>query len=196
MSAIHFAMGALVRWTAKAEAQPELLARRSLAAKVIASEGAFEIADRALQLHGGSGYIEDSGLSLLLRDARITRIFEGANDVLLTRSGALEMTSTDEGAAEHEPGASLARLVVAHKKNVAILRQARELHRIGWLWALAETNRAVEQRVDDEASFEARDLGAHWFAISARRGRLALAPLPDMGPIDAIARALSERLAS
>ena len=50
--------------------------------KVMASEGAWHIVDDAIQLHGGVGYIEETGLARLLRDCRITRIFEGANDVL------------------------------------------------------------------------------------------------------------------
>lgn len=70
----------------------------SAVAKVIASERAWEIADSALQLHGGAGYLEDTGVALILRDCRITRIFEGANDVLRYQS-ALELVTAreDEG---------------------------------------------------------------------------------------------------
>ena len=50
--------------------------------KVFNSEGAGQVADDALQLHGGAGYIEETGLARILRDGRITRIFEGANEVL------------------------------------------------------------------------------------------------------------------
>lgn len=90
MAALHYGMESLVRRAAGAQREPELLLHRSLAAKVFASDGDWEIVDLALQLHGGLGYIEESGLPLLLRDARVTRIFEGANDVLLTRLGTLE----------------------------------------------------------------------------------------------------------
>lgn len=38
--------------------------------------------DRAIQLHGGMGYMKECGLERVLRDLRIFRIFEGANDVL------------------------------------------------------------------------------------------------------------------
>ncbi len=91
-AALLFGMDALVRATAAAEHDWPRLARLSTSAKVFCSEGAFELADLAIQLHGGSGYIEDTGMALLMRDARVTRIFEGANDVLLTHAGLLELT--------------------------------------------------------------------------------------------------------
>lgn len=58
------------------------LALPSTVVKLLASEGAFRVVDRALQLFGGSGFIEDTGIARRLRDVRVTRIFEGANDVL------------------------------------------------------------------------------------------------------------------
>lgn len=61
--------------------------RASSAAKVFCSEGAFDICDRAVQLHGAMGYLEPTGVARMLRDCRVTRIFEGANDVLLVHLG-------------------------------------------------------------------------------------------------------------
>ncbi len=58
------------------------IALDSTVAKIIASEGSWNIIDRSLQLMGGMGYIEDAGMARRLRDVRVTRIFEGANDVL------------------------------------------------------------------------------------------------------------------
>jgi len=51
-------------------------------AKVLASENAWRLSDDAIQVHGGAGFIEDTGVPRILRDGRITRIFEGANEVL------------------------------------------------------------------------------------------------------------------
>lgn len=69
------------------------------ALKVLASEVAWQVADDAIQLHGGAGFIEDTGVALLLRDSRVTRIFEGANDVLRLRVGvaALDRRSRPAG---------------------------------------------------------------------------------------------------
>ncbi len=50
--------------------------------KILASEGASRVVDRSLQLMGGAGFLEDAGMARRLRDVRVTRIFEGANDVL------------------------------------------------------------------------------------------------------------------
>ncbi len=91
-AALSYAMSALVTRAATAEDDHPLLARLTTSAKVFCSENAWEIADLAVQLHGGSGYIEDTGVALLTRDARVTRIFEGANDVLLTHAGLMELT--------------------------------------------------------------------------------------------------------
>jgi alkylation response protein AidB-like acyl-CoA dehydrogenase len=54
----------------------------SLVAKIFSSESAWQVADDAVQLHGGSGFIEETGVARYLRDVRITRIFEGANELL------------------------------------------------------------------------------------------------------------------
>uniref|UniRef100_A0A915PXZ4 Very long-chain specific acyl-CoA dehydrogenase, mitochondrial n=1 Tax=Setaria digitata TaxID=48799 RepID=A0A915PXZ4_9BILA len=50
--------------------------------KIVASENAWVVCDRAIQLHGGMGYMKECGLERVMRDLRIFRIFEGANDVL------------------------------------------------------------------------------------------------------------------
>jgi 3-(methylthio)propanoyl-CoA dehydrogenase len=41
----------------------------------------FEIASTALQVHGGMGYIEETGVAQLLRDARIAMIYEGTSGI-------------------------------------------------------------------------------------------------------------------
>ncbi|MBL8957990.1 MAG: acyl-CoA dehydrogenase family protein [Myxococcaceae bacterium] len=96
--ALTFGMRALVEAAAVRQAELPALARLTTSAKVFCSEAAGWVTDLALQLHGGSGYIEDTGLAILVRDARVTRIFEGANDVLLTHAGqeALTHSTPDE----------------------------------------------------------------------------------------------------
>jgi alkylation response protein AidB-like acyl-CoA dehydrogenase len=54
----------------------------STAAKVFVSETAWHVVDSCLQLLGGLGYMEEANMARRLRDLRVTRIFEGANDVL------------------------------------------------------------------------------------------------------------------
>lgn len=56
---------------------------RSLAsmAKLFCSDTAMEVATQAVQLHGGAGYICDFPVERMMRDAKITQIYEGANEI-------------------------------------------------------------------------------------------------------------------
>ncbi|MCX7374450.1 MAG: acyl-CoA dehydrogenase family protein [Alphaproteobacteria bacterium] len=49
--------------------------------KLFASEMLGRVADRAVQLHGGAGYMRGMVVEQLFRDARLFRIFEGASDI-------------------------------------------------------------------------------------------------------------------
>ncbi|MCC6526717.1 MAG: acyl-CoA dehydrogenase family protein [Polyangiaceae bacterium] len=53
-------------------------------AKVFASEAAGRICDRALQVHGGYGYVRDYPVERHYRDVRVTRIYEGTSEVQRT----------------------------------------------------------------------------------------------------------------
>jgi hypothetical protein len=88
MAARTHAMEAMVASVGHAHAGGASIELDSTMAKVLCSEGAFEVCDRAVQLHGALGFLEQTGVPRILRDTRITRIFEGANDVLLLRIGA------------------------------------------------------------------------------------------------------------
>jgi butyryl-CoA dehydrogenase len=52
-------------------------------AKYVASEMAERVTSDAMQIHGGSGYTTDFAVERHWRDARLTRIFEGANEIQL-----------------------------------------------------------------------------------------------------------------
>ena len=101
MAARLFAMEALVDHVAGRD--HGALGSPSVVAKVFCSEGANEITDRALQLHGAMGVLEDVGIALLARDCRVTRIFEGANDVLLVHLGS-EVLARGEAPRWHTTG--------------------------------------------------------------------------------------------
>ncbi len=57
------------------------LSRDSAMAKLFASDVAFKICDQALQIHGGYGYMKDYPIEKYLRDAKITQIYEGTNQI-------------------------------------------------------------------------------------------------------------------
>jgi len=49
--------------------------------KLFASEMVGRVADKAVQIHGGAGYMRGTAVEQLFRDVRLFRIFEGASDV-------------------------------------------------------------------------------------------------------------------
>jgi alkylation response protein AidB-like acyl-CoA dehydrogenase len=63
-------------------------------AKLYGSRTAVEAADRALQLHGGSGYFAPATPERLYRDAKVTEIYEGTSEVqrLIIARHLLELT--------------------------------------------------------------------------------------------------------
>ena len=50
-------------------------------AKLYASESANRIAYRAVQIHGGSGFVHECRVEQLFRDARVTPIYEGTSEI-------------------------------------------------------------------------------------------------------------------
>ena len=50
-------------------------------AKLYAAEVAMEVTTKAVQLHGGYGYIKEYGVERMMRDAKITEIYEGTSEV-------------------------------------------------------------------------------------------------------------------
>ena len=50
-------------------------------AKLMASEMCINVADKAIQIHGGAGYFQEAGVERIFRDARVTTIYEGTSEV-------------------------------------------------------------------------------------------------------------------
>lgn len=74
---------ALVRQAAAAldradPAAPHLCAM----AKQFATDTGYSVADRALQLHGGYGYLSEYGIEKIVRDLRVHQILEGTNEIM------------------------------------------------------------------------------------------------------------------
>lgn len=51
-------------------------------AKKFATDTGFEVANRALQIHGGYGYLAEYGLEKIVRDLRVHQILEGTNEIM------------------------------------------------------------------------------------------------------------------
>lgn len=72
---------ALVLETAAKKDAGDNVTLEAAAAKYFASEMVGRVADRAVQIFGGAGYIADHGIERLYRDVRLFRIYEGTSQI-------------------------------------------------------------------------------------------------------------------
>src|SRR3954463_16658798 len=72
---------ALVIEAARLKDEGAPITLEAAAAKYFASETVGRVADRAVQIFGGAGYIADYGIERLYRDVRLFRIYEGTSQV-------------------------------------------------------------------------------------------------------------------
>lgn len=102
-------------------------------AKVFGSETGVEVALKSIAVHGGMGYIEDSGVAQLLRDSLVATIYEGTNGIqaidLVTRK-------LDSGEVDRLLDETELELVEAERQAGELVRAARD--------ALEETRHATE----------------------------------------------------
>jgi alkylation response protein AidB-like acyl-CoA dehydrogenase len=67
-------------------------------AKRYVTDACFDVADKALQLHGGYGYLREYGLEKIVRDLRVHRILEGTNEIMRVVIGRAEAARVRAGA--------------------------------------------------------------------------------------------------
>jgi acyl-CoA dehydrogenase len=77
-----FAARAMVEKAARMLDAGAACVKEAAASKYFASEAMWRIADRALQVHGGYGYVQEYPVERLFRDARLMRIFEGTSQIM------------------------------------------------------------------------------------------------------------------
>jgi alkylation response protein AidB-like acyl-CoA dehydrogenase len=77
----HQAARALVDKVAAKKAAGERFTLEVSTAKLFATEAAVRCADRAVQVHGGHGYIDEYPVQRMLRDARVTTLYEGTSQI-------------------------------------------------------------------------------------------------------------------
>ena len=71
----------LVYKAAQAKATQKTYSFEAAQAKLFAAEVAMEVTTKAVQLHGGYGYIREYDVERMMRDAKITEIYEGTSEV-------------------------------------------------------------------------------------------------------------------
>jgi len=81
-SLVELAAAKALVWRAAAQVDSGQVARSmSAMAKLYATESANRIAYRAVQVHGGAGYVNECRVEQLYRDARVTTIYEGTSEI-------------------------------------------------------------------------------------------------------------------
>jgi acyl-CoA dehydrogenase len=70
-----------VAWEADQGLDRRLLHGKAAVVKLSASEAAGRVVDRALQIHGGRGYMRENPCERLYRDLRVDRIWEGTSEI-------------------------------------------------------------------------------------------------------------------
>ncbi|MBK8010165.1 MAG: acyl-CoA dehydrogenase family protein [Deltaproteobacteria bacterium] len=203
MAALCFSMEALVSAVGLVADDPDRLLRRSISAKVFASESDWTVVDMALQLHGGSGFIEETPMPMLLRDARITRIFEGANDVLLVHAGTIEIAQPDtrpDFVEDASPRGALAQQANAFHRRVReklealkaahglrLLRRHLDIHALGRLVVLRDACDAAVARAIAEGSDSAHSLAQFFLDGAQVEAKMHLEPCPPLEGVRTIA---------
>ena len=71
----------LVRQAAWKKDQKQNYSNVASMAKVYASEVAIRASTQCVQIHGGFGYMREAGVERLMRDAKITQIYEGTSEI-------------------------------------------------------------------------------------------------------------------
>ena len=71
----------LVYKAARAKNTQKVYSVEAAQAKLYAAEVAMEVTTKAVQLHGGYGYIREYDVERMMRDAKITEIYEGTSEV-------------------------------------------------------------------------------------------------------------------
>ena len=71
----------LILQAADMRSRGENVTKEAAMAKYYASENAVYVTDRAVQIHGGYGYMKDYPIERMYRDARITPLYEGTSEV-------------------------------------------------------------------------------------------------------------------
>ena len=80
-------------------------------AKRYVTDACFDVADQALQLHGGYGYLREYGLEKIVRDLRVHRILEGTNEIMRVVIGRAEAARSQAAQRARKRGNAMAELM-------------------------------------------------------------------------------------
>jgi acyl-CoA dehydrogenase len=91
-----YAARCMIEETARRKDAGKNVSTEAACCKMFASEMVGRVADRAVQIHGGAGYVADYGVERFYRDVRLFRIYEGTTQIqqiVIARNMIAEATS-------------------------------------------------------------------------------------------------------
>ncbi len=177
---------------ARATGSAEWAARAALLtpiAKAYGTDIGVSVASDGVQIHGGMGFIEETGAAQFLRDVRITPIYEGTNGIQAMDLVARKMADHGEAAfrliGEIEADAKAARSVMPELAHD--------------VWSAAETLREatealLSQSLDDRFGGAVPYLRAFALVLGAHLHLKAAMARAGSGPRAALARVMVKRL--
>ena len=172
-------------------------------AKAFSTDIGCEVASIGVQVHGGMGFIEETGAAQIYRDARILPIYEGTNGIQ-----AIDLVDAQAAAGRRQGGRGLHRRARARRSRRCARSNRPEFGRMGErlgeaVAALAEASRwmgGALQKNPDAAMAGAtpylRLFGLASGGIYLARGALAAARNGGQAQPIAIARFFAENIAS
>jgi hypothetical protein len=162
-------------------------------AKAWGTDTGIRVADLGLQVHGGMGYVEETGAAQYLRDVRVTSIYEGTNGIQAMDLVGRKLADAGEAAGalidEVQKGAEAARQALPDIARP--VWQAAESLRETTDWMVAQTPDDRNAGAAPYLAAFARVLGAHHLLTGAMtESDKSAAP----GPRTALAAAFASRL--
>jgi acyl-CoA dehydrogenase len=187
------------------EARQDAHARAALltpVAKAFASDAGVDVASLCVQVHGGMGYIEETGAAQLLRDARIAPIYEGTNGIQAIDLVTRKLTLRDGAVVEAYLG-ELRRVVEAVKatNDPALGSSGARLHDAvdsltrATRWMLAHIDKDTNEALAGATPYLRLFGLAAGGCLLAQQALAALRLNTDAGPRIALARFFAENFA-
>ncbi len=166
--------------------------------KVFCSEAQARIADEALQIFGGYGYSEEFPMARIFRDARISSIYEGTNEINRVYIASRLKRNADEGTASIE---AVGDSFVSELAGRAFLQYDCEQVKLGALSDLAllvfvEQSARLRAARSGGIADAAYQRFANWANLKAATafqtvtGEAVSLPAPNDGHVDVLADAL------
>lgn len=154
--------------------------------KIYGSETLDFIADEALQLHGGYGFIKEYKIEQMYRDSRINRIFEGTNEVnrLLIPGNLLKAFTKGTVALDEIIKQAVAEIKAPKVESIGVIsREIEAVHAMRRVFllctGLALKNYGAKISEEQEVLMKLADIGLHLYAAESAVSRTAKAVKRD-----------------